>query len=332
MAWAASSGHVARVLLVASMTGASYLSFFAYKHDGFGDPRSLDLRLSGNDAAPEQYRTGIYALAHAMVVHLHVAPSMAFAVIDLLCGIAAVLLLFSVLERGRIYAAAQRTLQWIGAASAVLLVLWFMAWLLWLGKPETLPATALVTASLWLWDPAGSLRWPARSILLLILTVLLASFRADVACLLNAGVLGYNLTQKERLSLPRGGAAIIAAMGTLLAAAAQWWLVRMAYPQASYGRVKLFQLWPNVIHATRWPPFVIFMLPLGWLVVTGVRRGLPRDAAGRAMLAGAGLYLALWVTIGKIDEVRIFIPFALALVPITVETAMERIAAEGAAM
>jgi hypothetical protein len=31
------------------------------------------------------------------------------------------------------------------------------------------------------------------------------------------------------------------------------------------------------------------------------------------------------VTIGKVDEVRIFLPFALALAPLTVEMAMQRV-------
>jgi len=80
-----------------------------------------------------------------------------------------------------------------------------------------------------------------------------------------------------------------------------------------------------VIHGTRWPPFVLFLLPLLWMLARGVRRGFARDAAGRAFLAGAVVYAALWVTIGKIDEVRIFLPFALALAPLTVEMAMERV-------
>jgi hypothetical protein len=32
----------------------------------------------------------------------------------------------------------------------------------------------------------------------------------------------------------------------------------------------------------------------------------------------------MWVTVGRIREVRIFLPFALALAPLTVELAMQR--------
>ena len=42
------------------------------------------------------------------------------------------------------------------------------------------------------------------------------------------------------------------------------------------------------------------------------------------MLAAAAIFLGMWVTAGKIDEVRIFLPFALALAPLTVDVAMQR--------
>jgi hypothetical protein len=61
------------------------------------------------------------------------------------------------------------------------------------------------------------------------------------------------------------------------------------------------------------------------MAVQGLRRRFERDPAGVAFLFGAVLYFALWISIGKIDEVRIFIPFALALTPLTVQMAMLRV-------
>jgi len=40
------------------------------------------------------------------------------------------------------------------------------------------------------------------------------------------------------------------------------------------------------------------------------------------------VYAVLWCTIGKIDEVRIFLPFALALAPLTAEMATLRVREE----
>jgi hypothetical protein len=39
---------------------------------------------------------------------------------------------------------------------------------------------------------------------------------------------------------------------------------------------------------------------------------------------GAALFGLLWIAIGKIDEVRIFLPFAFALAPLTAEMAILR--------
>jgi hypothetical protein len=320
-------GRSARVMLAAAMLGTCYLDFFRYKAGGFDDPHALEGRLRGLSPAPEQYRMGVYWVAQRVVASLHVAPTMVLALLDGAAGLVALLLLFGVLERTEIYARAERAAQWFGAAAFVLLATWFLGWVLWLQKPETLPATAFVAAMLWLWEPRAATDqiggWKAAA--LLGLSVGLATFRADAACLLNAGVFVYAATRGERLGLPRPAAMLTAALGAITASGMQLWLMRVVYPSASYGRVKMWQLWPNLKHGSRWPPFLVFLLPLGWMVTQGVRRGFPKDAAGRAMLVGAGFYAALWLAIGKIDEVRIFLPFALALAPLTVQMAMERV-------
>jgi len=314
----------ARTLLIAAVLSITYLDFFAYKNAGFSDPASLDDRLLGNASAPDQYRMGIYLAAHWLTAHLHIVPAKAFALLDGTAALIAVLLLFAVLEHSETYARATRLLQWFGASAFVLLVLWFMGWFFWLHKPEALPAAALVAAMLTLWQRRRAPWLTASAVLLL--TIALASFRADIACLLNLGVLLYALsTRQPQLALPRSTTILITTIAALAAAGIQLWLTRIVYPQASYGLVKMWQLRPNLIHATRWPPFLLFLLPLLWMLVRAARNGLPHDPAGRALLTAALLYTSLWITIGKIDEVRIFIPFALALTPLIVQTMMARL-------
>jgi hypothetical protein len=314
----------ARVLLVASVCAATYLDFFAYRAQGFIASDSLDGRLQGLAAAPDQYRIGIFWLAHWITVHLHVAPDMALAWIDCFCGVAAVLLLFTVFIKTTIYRAASLVSRWFGAAAFVLLIDWFLGWLLWLQKPETIPAAFFLALMLWLWstpsDRAGNL---AKAVFLVTLSGLLATFRADLSFLLNIGILLFVLACPSLLlALPRAAATITSLVGALASGALQLYLIHTAFPQASYGHVKLWQLRPNLIHATRWPPFVLFLLPLGWMVVQVIRRRFRADTAALAFLCGAVLFALLWITIGKIDEVRIFLPFALALTPLTAELAI----------
>jgi hypothetical protein len=318
---------ITRVLLTATMLATCYLDFFGYRSQGWSDPAivpSLTTRLRGVADAPDQYRLGILWLAHAMSWHLHIAMTMSLAVLDGVCGLVAVMVLVQVLEHSEVYAHATLTARWFGAACFVLLVEWFLAWLLWLQKPETLPATMLVAVMLWLWQSA-KISVAVRAFFIVLLSLLLATFRADVACLLNAGVLLYVLARRGKLSFPRAIAIGVSAIGMVIAAGIQLWLMHVAFPHAGYGNVKMLQLWPNLKHATRWPPFVLFLLPLVWMLVEVGRRRFAKDAAGLAFLAGALLYALLWVTIGKIDEVRIFIPFALSLTPLTVELAMSQL-------
>jgi len=326
----------ARTLLVAMMAGVCYLDFFAYRAQGWADPAKLPqltARLRGVADAPDQYRMGVLWLAQWLAVHLHVAMTMSLAVLDGVCGTVAVLVLYSVLVRTEVYAQASLAERWFGAAAFVLLMLWWLMWLLWLQKPETLPAAMVVALILRLWQPAPHSpqmrdEWATllTTVLLVGLSILLAVFRADVACLLNVGVLTYVLVKREaRLALRFHAAVGTSLLDAVVAGGIQLWLVRVAYPQAGYGLVKFWQLWPNLKHGTRWPPFAVFMLPLVWMAVQVWRRRFAGDAAGLALLCGALVYAVLWFTIGKIDEVRIFLPFALSLAPLTAQIAMLRV-------
>jgi hypothetical protein len=327
-----SPGLYARTLLTAAIGGLTYLAFFRYKADGFSAPHALDERLHGLAAAPDQYRVGVYVVACALADHLHIAPSMAFSILGAVAGLAGLLLLFSVLQRSAAYAQADRTLQWLGATAFVLLIVWTLPWTLLPVRPETLPAAGCVGALVWLWQLPPQRQSPSRIshlapriLAMLAISCALASFRADVACALNLGVLTYALAVREpSLALSRWAAAVIAALAALASAGIQLWLARVVYPQATYGAVKLWQLWPNLKHGTRWPPFVVFLLPLAWLLARGLRSGFVREGVGCAVLVGALLYAGLWITIGKIDEVRIFLPFAWALAPLTAQMLMQR--------
>jgi hypothetical protein len=313
------------------MLGVCYLDFFGYRAQGWADPRalpSLTARLRGVADAPDQYRLGVVWLAQWLATHLHVAMTMSLAVIDGLCGTVAVLVLFRVLERTEVYQEARAAERWFGAAAFVLLVQWFLAWLYWLQKPETLPAAMIVALILRLWQPPpmSQKRDMGHPVLLVLLSVLLATFRADIACLLNVGVLLFVLSNKEvPLAVGSRAAGWTSGLTALAAGGTQLWLMRVAYPLAGYGRVKIWQLWPNLRLGSRWPPFAVFLLPLVWMAVQVWRRRFAGDPAGLAVLCGALLYALLWITMGKIDEVRIFLPFALSLAPLAAQRAMLRV-------
>lgn len=324
--------RMARVLLTATVAGMSYLDYFQYKRTGLGDSGTWDALAAGQGSAPDQYRVAVVLAARWLATHLHGRLPLAMTLIDLCCALIALHVLWSVFTRTVLYRSASIEFRWVGAAVFVLLPPWYIVWIFWTGKPETLPAAMLLAAMLWLWQPAVAdtgLR-PLRVAALLALTLLLATMRADQACFLNLGMAmaawRFSVNSKGmHLALPRTVALATGLAGAALAAGMQLWLMRWVFPQAHYGSIKFWQLWPNLHHASRWPPFIVFMLPVGWTAVQVLRRRFHGDAAGIGMLCGAIIFVSLWAVIGKFDEVRVFLPLALALAPLTAQMAMLRV-------
>ena len=66
------------------------------------------------------------------------------------------------------------------------------------------------------------------------------------------------------------------------------------------------------------------MLLWGWLVMTLARRHATAEAPGMALVTGSTIYVVMWFVMGRIEEVRIFLPYAVALIPLTCVCAMQR--------
>ena len=109
-----------------------------------------------------------------------------------------------------------------------------------------------------------------------------------------------------------------------IAAGTQLYIMHVVYPQASYGRIPVFMVTRDLHQPLTYPPFLIFILPVVWTAVEAWRQRAALDTGSRGLLLGAAIYFVLWVVMGKLDEVRIFIPFAVVLIPITMELAIRR--------
>jgi hypothetical protein len=100
--------------------------------------------------------------------------------------------------------------------------------------------------------------------------------------------------------------------------------MKRVYPQATYGDTQVLQLFFNLKSLQGYIPFLLFMMPLGWTMVMLARRQYLAGSAEIGMLTAAVIFIGMWVIAGRIKEVRIFLPFALALAPLTVELEMQR--------
>ncbi len=159
---------------------------------------------------------------------------------------------------------------------------------------------------------------------MLLLALAQGFVRADVAFALHLGILLVYPTPAGRgFALPRrvqGGTSLVA---MLLVIGIQYYLMKRVYPHANYGDTPVLQLFLNLRSPLSYAPFLLFTLPMEWTGVMLARRRYQVEPAGVGMFSAAVIFLGMWAAFGRIDEVRIFLPFALA--PLTVELAMQLI-------
>jgi len=277
--------------------------------------------VNGTADAPNQYRIGVIDTAYFLAQHTHLALRYMLAGLDVIAAFIAVFALFFVLRRSAVYREAGLGGQWFGAAGFLVIVQFYLAWLLWYQRPETLTTAAILALALMLL----TVRLPAGMAVIgfLLLAVAQGFVRADVGFALHLGILLVCLAPLGRgFALSRGLQVGTSFAALLIVVGIQYWLMQRAFLQAHYVRTAIFQLLTNLSSPAYWIPFVLFMVPFAWTVwmVRRYRSG----AAGVAMLAGALIFLGMWLVAGRMKEVRIFLPFALALAPLTIEIAMQR--------
>ena len=191
-------------------------------------------------------------------------------------------------------------------------------------------SAATLAATLWLltvrlpFSRAASI--VVTSVAMLLLSAIQGFIRADVIFAAHLGVLLVCVTRAgDGFALPRWMQAATSVLAVLIAGGVQFYLMHIVYPGASYGSTRVFQLGHNLTEPIGMVPFVLFLMPWGWLMLTlSPRRTTGVDASSWGLLAGSAIYVAMWVVVGRIEEVRIFLPYAVALVPLTCAAALQR--------
>ena len=112
------------------------------------------------------------------------------------------------------------------------------------------------------------------------------------------------------------------------AAAVQLYLMRIVYPHATYGTTPVYQLALNFTEHIRIVPCALLLAPTIWLTIQIARRRFIPQPTQAGLLLASAIFFCMWCVFGSFDEVRIFLPFALALAPLTVEAATTRIAGQ----
>jgi hypothetical protein len=311
--------HTVNVLLAAILLGAVFLDYWQYSRNYHAQPTIYLDVIAGNADAPAQYRIGVVDPAHFLAVHTHLPLRDWLTAIDFVSAFAACFLLLFMLRRSRAYAAAGLTGQWLAELAFVVLLQFNLAWLIWYQRPETLPTAALLALGLlFLSVPIGG--DPVRPILgvagILGVTAAQSFVRPDVVFAFNLGVLMLCVFRaRPSFVLPRRLQIGVSVVGVCIALTIQWILMRQVFPHATYGETQVFQFVSNLKSVSGYLPFLTIMLPVGW-AIWRVATGKGRVPGPQfAMLIGACIFACMWGVVGITQEVRIFLPYGLVLIP-----------------
>jgi len=324
--------RMTRILLLAVALGLCEQTYWLYDSIDHFQPGYWKSFIDGVGSAPEQYRIGVKLAAWWMVEHLGWGFRHGFLLMDVAGSITAVYLLYALLRRRRRVRDASLGLQWFASAAFVALTCFYFAWVDSFFRPETLPTVGIVAVMVWLWSswkrPQSRGKEFGIALALIAASFLEAWIRADVAAALNAGMLLACVGGKRREIGTRRGRTIVVGAGCVgIAAAVQFYLMKVRYPHATYGSVPVLMIRHSWHKPLNLPPFICFMVPVVWTFVQFWRQRLTSsgDEVDSGLVIASVMYVLLWGVMGKLNEVRIFVPFALALAPLTVDLAMRRI-------
>jgi hypothetical protein len=332
MTTAPSPRRTLSAFLVMASASTVFLDYWEYSKGFYATPDAWPSILRGAAPAPAQYRIGVLKAAEFLTLHSPLAMRHALALIDLIALLIAVFVLRALLLRSQAWRSASLVAQWFGAAAFVALLQYSVLWLTWYQRPETLTVAALLALSLWLstyrLPIAGAAGKVLTALCLILLGIAQGFTRADVGFTFHLGIaLICIVGAGKNLALPRWAQLSTSLAASAAAVAVQFYLMHFVYPHTTYGDTPIFQLALNFTDHLRIVAFILFMIPTLWIAIQVVRRRFTPQPAQAGLLVGAAIFFCLWCVLGKIDEVRIFLPFAFALAPLTVEAAMNRITA-----
>ncbi len=321
--------RVASILLAAVILVMCFGEDMEYSKHHRQDPNVYLDVLNGTATAPSQYRIGVLEVAAFLGRHTPLPLRHWLTAIEMVSAFLAVFILFSLLRRSAIWRGANTAGHWFGAAAFVFLVQYDFVWVTFFQRPETLPSAALValvflliTVPLPLPRPYAAL---AASAAIIVLAILQGFVRADLAVALNLGIFLYCVPSSAGgLVLSRAQQMVTSVLAGASALSVQFYLMHVRYPHATYGGTPVFQLLLNFESPGEWTAFLLFILPFAWTVLTVFRRRAALEPPATAMLYASLVYLLLWFSVGRMEEVRIFLPIALAVAPATVLAAMQR--------
>ncbi len=316
------SSLIVLLILVAAFT---FLDYWSYSQQFRLDPTSVVALANGAGPAPAQYRVGlIYAAKYILrATHGHLSYRHSFAIFDFVAALCASLLTRSVLFRTVSFQAASPTSRWLRLFILFGLATYYMNWSMWYQRPETWACTLFVAASMYLLSAVSSR--PTVTLGLIALAAAQSVIRSDIAILFHFALFVVVIFRGARgFLVDRAVLLASSVVGGVLATAMLWLLIHRIFPHATYGDTPVFQLVRN-LSPVQLVPALLFLAPTIYTFLRGSQQGAAGQGQAETLLLASALYFASWTVVGRLEEVRIFVPFAFALIPQTANALASRL-------
>lgn len=295
----------------------AFQSYWMYSLESHEAPGLWDVMLSGHGTAPGQYRIGVMFTAHFLsnLSHGHLAMRHTLGLLDAFFLAIALSTVLFLLRESQYYLDADYLRRCAMQILGFALLLYFMAWLSWFHMPETLGNFACLAVAAALLSGRWKLPRPVTAAGLLLVTGFLATIRADSGLSLNAGILALALLPgRKLLVLGRTLQVAVGVLGIALVLGIEFYIKHVMYPHNPYS-TDVVQIFNNLRSPAQLFCMIIALAPW-FLSVWLARRHWYRLEGWQSILVVASLFeFCLYMTVAMVEEVRVFLPYPLVLVP-----------------
>lgn len=310
-------------LLVAVFVLFTSFTFFLIQYDRMrtlnkGLEDWVRFKLSGSALFSEgdQYRIGLPYLINFLELHTHLRPNQSLPLIEFLSYAFALMLLYFLFRRSpRVEDATDShrlVLLGLFFAASQFPILWIFPW----ERPETLPTTFYLAALLLLVVRRSRMPFALVCLFTLLLTLGQSLLRADVPFVVGIAIV---LSAAMSVPFPRSRAqiAVLGLLCAVVAGATQLYLQHIFPLQTAQHRftIRLRENFDVLHPPLHLPIFLTALLPLIVSLFLLRRHHLPLDSSDKLVILMCLLYLPVFIAIGLVVEIRIFVPFLFLASP-----------------
>jgi hypothetical protein len=240
-------------------------------------------------------------------------PFVLYAALDFLFGFAALYLFYLLAVDTQQDGENYRLVRGARLAVFLMFVHFPLVWVVPWQRPETLPTACFLALALFCL--ANGRNVPEWSGVLLLAVTAQSFVRSDIPFVFGAALFGLSVLRQNALA-EFGSRALNAVRGLaimLIAGAIQVYLQFVRYPHLSYPPGTLMISVRNNLTLHNALNGLLALLPFLLVGVLILRKGVRLNAVDRLIIAASVLYFPLWCTVGILDEVRVYVPFLMAL-------------------